>query len=212
MISVSIIEDDHLVRVNLQTLINAAPGFRCIEVFESCESGISQIVTNPPDVLLMDLGLPGMSGVDGIRLLKKELPTLDVIVLTIHENHEVVFEALCAGATGYLVKTMDIERLLGSIAEVHDGGSPMSTQIARMVVTSFSNSRSETVKNHLTPRETEVLHVLCLGYSYKMIADELSISDETVRQHLKNIYRKLEVHSKSEAVARAFRDGLISRF
>jgi DNA-binding NarL/FixJ family response regulator len=206
MITVSIVEDDHDVRESLALLIDSAPGFACIGTFPDCESALDGIPVHPPDVVLMDLALPGLSGIEGIRRLRALCPGLDIVVLTIHENDNMVFQALCAGACGYLIKSEDPDRLLDALREVHDGGAPMSTRIARMVVGSF---RVRT-PSALTPRETEVLSELCTGKSYKMIADALIISEETVRRHLKNIYKKLEVHSKSEAVAKALQERLIS--
>ena len=195
-------------RESLALLIGSAPDYQCQATYPDCISAVPGICARPPDVVLMDLGLPGLSGIDGIRLLKAELPSLDVIVLTIHENDEMVFQALCAGACGYLLKNEHPERLLDAIREVHEGGAPMSTQIARMVVHSFQVQKPTS----LTPRETEVLSELCKGKSYKMIADALAISQETVRRHLKSIYRKLEVHSKSEAVAKALQERLIDGY
>jgi DNA-binding NarL/FixJ family response regulator len=154
----------------------------------------------------MDIGLPGMSGIEAIKKIKAKYPKLDILVLSIHENDQYVFDALCAGATGYLTKDTPPKRILAGIEEAYNGGAPMSTQIARMVVGSF---KIEPAPEQLTKRETEVLTELCNGSSYKMIADSLFISEETVRKHLKNIYKKLEVHSKSEAVAKAIRDRLV---
>ena len=205
MIAVTIIEDDPDVREGLALLIDSAPGFVCVGHYGSAEEGVLAILDHAPDVVLMDIGLPGISGIEAIQRLKSALPNLDIVVLTIHENDAVVFDALCAGACGYLIKNEQPERLLEALREVQTGGAPMSTQIARMVVRSFQVQRTST----LTPRETEVLGELCTGKSYKMIADALVISEETVRRHLKSIYRKLEVHSKSEAVAKAFQERLV---
>ncbi|OGU35170.1 MAG: hypothetical protein A2068_01175 [Ignavibacteria bacterium GWB2_35_6b] len=153
----------------------------------------------------MDIGLPGMSGIEGIKLLKQQIPDLDILVISIRENDKTVFDALCNGASGYLIKETPPARILEAIREVKNGGAPMSTQIARMVVSSFKVTPSDS----LTQRETEVLTQLCKGMSYKMIADSLFISEETVRRHIKSIYRKLEVHSKSEAVAKAIKEKLV---
>jgi DNA-binding NarL/FixJ family response regulator len=205
MISVSIVEDDDDIRESLALIINSTDGFSCNNTYGECWPAIKGIDKDLPDVMLMDIGLPGMSGIEGIRKIKEKHPDLDIIVLTVHENDEIVFEALCAGACGYLVKETPTARILEAIKEVKQGGSPMSTQIARMVVGSFQK-KSEYV---LTSRELEVLNQLCKGKSYKMIGESLFISEETVRRHLKNIYKKLEVHSKSEAVAKALKEKLI---
>jgi DNA-binding NarL/FixJ family response regulator len=206
MITVSIIEDDSDIRESLALLINGTPGFSCIHSYESCEKGIKGILKDPPDVVLMDIGMPGMSGIEGIKVLKEKMPDLDVLVLTIQSESETVFDALCAGACGYLIKDTPPSQLLDAIKECHEGGAPMSTRIARLVVQSFKVEQPTI----LTARETEVLTHLCKGKSYKMIADDLFISEETVRRHIKNIYRKLEVHSKSEAVAKAFKERLVN--
>ncbi len=153
MIDISIIEDDEEIRQSLSILINGTPGFRCLSSFSNCEKALKQIETDLPDVVLMDLNLPGMSGIDGIRIIKELIPDLDILVLTVDKNSQRVFEALCAGACGYLTKDTHPGRLLEAIHEVHQGGAPMSTQIARMVVESFkTNNQSD-----LTRREQEVL-------------------------------------------------------
>ena len=206
MITVSIVEDDVDIRESLALLINGTPGFSCNGTYESCEKGIKGIMKDPPDVALMDIGLPGMTGIEGIRILKEKLPDLDILVLTIQSESDTVFDALCAGACGYLMKDTPPAQLLDAIQESYDGGAPMSTRIARLVVKSFQIEQ----QTLLTSRETEVLTHLCKGKSYKMIADDLFISEETVRRHIKNIYRKLEVHSKSEAVAKAFKERLVN--
>ncbi len=205
MINVSIVEDDDEIRESLAILINGTQGFTCISTYVNCETALRGLVEDPPDVILMDIGLPGMSGIEGIRRVKAQVPDVDILMLTVHCDSKKVFEALCAGACGYLIKDTPPARLLDAIAEAYHGGAPMSTQIARMVVDSFKiNSHSD-----LTQREIEVLNQLCKGKSYRMIADTLFISEETVRRHIKNIYKKLEVSSKSEAVAKALKERLV---
>lgn len=206
MITVTLVEDDSDIRSGLAFLINGTSGYRCIATFGDCFSAIQSIPTQIPDVVLMDIELPGMSGIDGIKALKDKVPHLDIIVLTVHENDDLVFNALCAGACGYLIKETPPARLLEAIREVKDGGSPMSKNIARKVVNSFKVKPPD---NLLTARETEILNGLCQSLNYKTIAANLFISEQTVRVHLKNIYRKLEVHSKAEAVAKAFREKLV---
>ncbi len=205
MISVIIVEDDSEIRESLKLLIESTPDFETLSTFEDAESALKWLDEEIPDIVLMDLGLPGMSGIEAIKKIKEKYPDLDVLVLSIHENDEYVFDALCAGATGYLTKDTPPQKIIDGMNEAYNGGAPMSTQIARMVVGSFKIKPSP----ELTNRESEVLAELCNGSSYKMIADKLFISEETVRKHLKNIYRKLEVHSKSEAVAKAIRDRLV---
>jgi DNA-binding NarL/FixJ family response regulator len=206
MITVSIVEDDKEVREGLALLIDGTEGFSCIAAFGDCETAIVEIVADPPDVVLMDLGLPGMSGIEGSRRLKERLPELDVLVLTVHGETNLVFDALCAGACGYLLKSTPPTRILQAIEQTHRGGAPMSDQIARMVVNSFHAH----FQASLTQREKEVLTLLCQGKSYKMIAGALFISDDTVRYHIKNVYKKLQVGSKSEAVAKALKEKLVA--
>lgn len=205
LIFVSIVEDDAEIRENLALLINETPGFKCIGDYGDCELALEDIPQNLPDIVLMDITLPGMTGIEGIKILKKSYPDIDIIVLTMHDNDQYVFDSLCAGASGYLIKDTSPVKVLDAIKEAVDGGAPMSTKIARMVVGSFKTKPSPDI----TPRESEVLSLLCEGMSYKMIAEDLFISEETVRRHIKSIYKKLEVHSKSEAVAKAFKDKLV---
>ena len=207
MIEVVIVEDDDTVRESLAILIDGAPGFACINRYPDCESAIPGILADPPNVVLMDLALPGKSGIEGIQILKQELVELDILVLTIHRDKKLVFDALCAGACGYLEKDTQPGKLLEAIRETYEGGAPMSSSIARMVVGSFQKT---TVSTPLTNRESEVLQLLCKGKSYKMIAATLFVSEETVHSHIKNIYRKLQVRSKSEAVAKAFQENLVA--
>lgn len=206
MIEVAIVEDDDAVRESLAILINGAPGFECIGHYPDCESGVAGILDDPPNVVLMDIALPGKSGIEGIQMLKQHLPDLDVLILTIHRDRNLVFDALCAGACGYLEKDTQPAKLLEAIRETSEGGAPMSSSIARMVVGSFQRNIPSTP---LTDRESDVLRLLCQGKSYKMIAANLFISEETVHSHIKNIYRKLQVRSKSEAVAKAFQENLV---
>ena len=205
MLNVSIVEDDDEIRESLAILINGTAGFSCIHTFCDCETAIPRILEDPPDVILMDIGLPGMSGIDGIRILKEKMAEIDILMLTVHGDSKSVFEALCAGACGYLIKDTQPGKLLDAIREANKGGAPMSTQIARMVVDSFKTKPH----SDLTQRETGVLTQLCKGKSYRMIAETLFISEETVRRHIKNIYKKLEVGSKSEAVAKALKEKLV---
>lgn len=206
MITVAIVEDDQDIRESLALLINGTPNFSCVGTYPSFEKAQKGILREQPDVVLMDIGLPGVSGIEGIKILKEKMPEIDILVLTIQSEDRVVFDALCAGACGYLMKDTPPAQLLDAIQESYSGGAPMSTRIARLVVESFQ----VTSQSNLTQRETEVLTHLCKGKSYKMIADDLFISEETVRRHIKNIYRKLEVHSKSEAVAKAFKQKLVN--
>jgi DNA-binding NarL/FixJ family response regulator len=207
MIRVALVEDDGAVRELLAALLDADPDIEVVGAWADCESALGPLLARPPDVVLMDIHLPGMSGIEGIKRLRAGAPDTDILVLTILEKDDIVFSALSAGASGYLVKNDDTRQLVAAIREAHRGGAPMSTQIARRVIRSFH--APPIGSSPLTPRETDVLAELCRGKSYKMIADALSISEETVRRHLKSIYRKLEVHSKSEAVIRALKERLV---
>ena len=204
LIAVALVEDDDDIRESLALLIDGAPGFCCLNTYGDCETAIMGIRGEKPDVILMDIQLPGMSGIEGVERIKK-MTAVDIIMLTVHKDDELVFRALCAGASGYLVKNTKPERILEAIRDVYEGGAPMSSNIARMIVNSFRR----TTQSPLTPRETAVLAQLCKGQSYKMIADTLFISEQTVHFHIKNIYQKLQVHSKSEAVAVALRERLV---
>ena len=211
VIRVAIIEDSREVREGLAALINGTRGFSCSSSYYSMEAalaGISQ--QKEPDVILTDIGLPGMSGIEGIEILRERYPQVPIVALTVYDNDEKVFNALCAGASGYLLKTTPPARLLESIREVINGGAPMSPEVARRVVRLFREFRPpETADYRLTPQETELLKLLIEGHHKKTAAREMGISTNTVSFHLKNIYSKLQVHSKTEAVAKALRERLV---
>ncbi|MGH1366237.1 MAG: response regulator transcription factor [Calditrichia bacterium] len=205
VISVAIVEDDREIRDLLTLIIDSSPGFTCKQSFNDCESAIEPILAETPQVVLMDIDLPGMSGINGVAALKEKLLATDFIMLTIKEDDDSIFDSLCAGATGYLLKDTGPADLLLAIREVVDGGSPMSAGIARRVTNSFKRSTD----SPLTTRETEVLNMLCDGKNYKEIATDMFISGDTVRVHIKNIYRKLQVNSRGQAVKKAIKDRLV---
>ncbi|MBX7150896.1 response regulator transcription factor [bacterium] len=205
MIKVAIVEDDQDIRQGLKLLLNSTKGFQLVGEFGDGESAVDALKKNLPDVLLLDIELPGMSGIDVIRKIKANASEVDILMLTVHQEDTMVFESLCAGATGYLIKTASPSQILQAIKDIHQGGAPMSAPIARMVVASFKIEPGVV----LTEREKEVLSKLCEGLSYKLIADRINVSRDTVHAHIKNIYRKLHVHSKSEAVITALRRKLI---
>ncbi|MCB0805855.1 MAG: response regulator transcription factor [Bacteroidales bacterium] len=205
VIAVSIVEDDRDIRDSLAMIINGTPGFVCEHVYGDCESGIKGIPEQGADVVLMDINLPGKSGIEGVKKLKAGNPDIDFIMLTINDDEETIFEALCAGATGYLTKETAPQVILHSIREVYNGGSPMSANIARKVVTSFKTID----ENPLTERETEILRHLCDGSNYTQIAEALFVSKNTVASHIKNIYRKLQVNSRGEVVRKAIKERLV---
>ena len=206
MISVAIVDDQRDIREGLRNLLNMSEGIRCICTFGDAESAIKGIRKAQPDVVLMDIDLPEMSGIECVKILKKENPYLDIIMLTAYTDDEYIFRALKAGAYGYLTKNIFPSKLLSAIREVKRGGSPMSSYVARRVVTSFNNFQNPVPT--LSKREKEVLHLLCEGQSYRDIARKLYVSTNTVRFHLKNIYKKLQVNSRHEAVVKATRVGM----
>ncbi len=203
-IRVAIVEDESSVRDNLAVLINSAPGFCCVSSQPDAERAIAALPGAAPEVVLMDLHLPHKSGIDCVRALKEKLPHTQFVMLTIEENSQRVFESLQAGATGYLVKSATPETILQAISDVHHGGSPISSQIARLLVRSFQKP-SPLPEGAITPRESEILSLLARGYRSKEVADDLKISVPTVNTHVRNIYEKLQVRSRAEAVARFLR-------
>ena len=211
MIKVVVVEDNDSIREGLNILINGTEGYSCIACYSDCESMLKNINKFSPDVLLMDIGLPGMNGIEGIKKVKLMIPELAILILTIYEENDLIFDALCAGACGYLVKKTPPSKLLEAIREAHEGGAPMSSHIARKVIDFFQKKPASSQKSNydLTPREKEILTGLVEGHNFKAIADSLFISIETVRFHFRNIYKKLHVHSQSEAVAKAIKEGLI---
>ncbi|NWG28598.1 MAG: response regulator transcription factor [Ignavibacteriaceae bacterium] len=212
MINVAIVEDNDTIREGLAALINGTTGYKSVGLFRDCESFLAKFSSLDVNVVLMDIALPGMSGIEGVKEAKKLKPDIDILMLTIYEDSEKVFDALCAGACGYLVKKTPPSKLLEAIKEVYEGGSPMSSQIARQVITAFKESKdakSENQEFELSSREKEVINLLAGGNNYQQIADQLLISVDTVRHHIKNIYKKLHVHTQSEAVAKAIRKKII---
>jgi DNA-binding NarL/FixJ family response regulator len=209
-LDVVIVEDVRDVRESLAMLINGSPGFRCARSFRTMEEALRGVLDARPQVVLTDLGLPGISGIEGIRLLQERVPGVPILALTIHDSDEKVFAALCAGASGYLLKNTPPARLLESLREVADGGAPMSPEVARRVVALFRDFRPPAQASYqLTPQENELLKLLVDGHHKKTAAQVMGISVNTVSYHLKNIYGKLQVHSKTEAVAKALRERLV---
>jgi DNA-binding NarL/FixJ family response regulator len=207
---VVIVEDLREVREGLTVLINSTPGFACAGGYRTMEAAVDAMGQAPPDVILTDIGLPGMSGIDGIRILRDRFPETPILALTVYDTDEKIFDALCAGATGYLLKTTPPTRLLEALDEAVQGGAPMSPEVARRVVRLFRDFRPpERASYHLTPQEHALLKLLADGHHKKTAAQELGVSINTISFHLKNIYGKLRVHSKTEAVAKALREHLI---
>jgi DNA-binding NarL/FixJ family response regulator len=203
MITVSIVDDEAALRQSIATFINAAPGFKCISAYPNAADALRGLPEDDPDVVLMDINMAGMNGINCVARLKADHPEMQVVMLTVYEDSEQIFKALASGASGYMLKRQSPVSLLEAIREVHEGGSPMSSSIARKVVASFQNIAAPTTRSgSLSAREEMVLARLVKGWPYKQIAAELNITVPTVRSYLRRIYEKLHVHSRTEAVAR----------
>jgi DNA-binding NarL/FixJ family response regulator len=216
-IHVAIVEDDRPLREGLGLLISATPGYNCPVSYDSVEEALRGIGTGVgagsdaiPDILLLDIHLPGMLGSDGVKLFREKFPTMQVLMLSVYAEQDKIFESICNGACGYLLKRTPPAKLLEAIREAHDGGAPMSPEIARKVVTLFQNTRQpEKIEERLTPQEVKLLQLLSDGHSYQSAAGQLNISVNTVRNYVRSVYDKLHVHSKNEAVSKALRSGII---
>lgn len=205
-ITVSIVEDNEQLRTTLARVLNRAEGFRCLSHYGNAEEALKDLPTVKPEVVLMDINLPGINGVECVRQLKQVLPEVQVIMLTVYEDTDNIFNALAAGASGYLLKRTKSAELLEAIREVHRGGSPMTTHIARKVTQSFQKAGSSPQPTeNLSQREQEVLDCLSQGFLYKEIAEKLGISYETVHTYIRRIYEKLQVRTRTEAVAKFLR-------
>ena len=210
IVKVAIIEDRREIRDALAMLIAGTDGFRCAGAYRAMEEALDKIGRDIPDVVLADIGLPGMNGIEGVRILKERYSDLLLMMLTVYDDDERIFDALCAGACGYLLKRTSPARLIESLKEAVEGGSPMSPEVARKVVALFREFRPpERADYQLTPHETRLLKLLVQGHNYKTAAAELGVSFHTIHFHMRNIYQKLQVHSKSEAVSKALRNRII---
>jgi DNA-binding NarL/FixJ family response regulator len=209
VITTTIVEDKQTIREGIAAMIGATDGLECKAAYDCCEDMLENLAADRPDLILMDIGLPGMSGIEGIKRVKELQPDCLVLVLSVYDDDDHIFDALCAGACGYLIKKTPPARLIEAIREAHVGGSPMNSHIARKVVTFFQKQAAPATGTEaaVTEREKEILASLAQGNSYKLVADALDISIDTVRFHIRNIYRKLHVHTQSEAVAKAVRRG-----
>lgn len=206
MISVSIVDDEKGLRDSIATFVNGSPGFRCVSSYGNAEAALCGLPSDRTDVVLMDINMAGMTGIECVEKLKATNPGMQIVMLTVYEDTDQIFAALSAGASGYLLKRLSPTKLLQAIREVHAGGSPMSSSIARKVVASFRKAGPATEKQpHLSPREQSVLDHLAKGLTYKQIADQLDISIDTIRTYLRRIYEKLHVQSRTEAVAKYLR-------
>ena len=211
LIKVAIFEDNKHLRESLQILLNGTPGYTCVGAYPACSYLLPHLKANQCDIVLMDIEMPGMSGIEATRIIKESLPHVQVLIQTVFFDDDSIFRAICAGASGYILKTTTPAAYMEAIRDVHSGGSPMTAGIARRVMELFrANLQPPTTENYeLTDREKDVLQHLVSGKSYKMIADAIQISHDTVKTHIKNIYVKLRVHSSSEAVAKVIRERII---
>jgi len=209
-ISVAIVEDHHQFRECLEFLLRNTTGYACTGAYRTMEEALEKIGSNVPQVVLLDIRLPGMDGVQGVRVLKERFPQLLVLMNTVYDDDERIFDALCAGASGYLLKRTPPALLLDSVRQAVAGGAPMSPEVARRVIRLFREIRPpERVDYELTPHEIRLLQFLVDGHSYKSAANALNVTPKTISFHLQKIYEKLQVHSKSEAVSKALRNRII---
>ncbi|HTJ52130.1 MAG TPA: response regulator transcription factor [Cyclobacteriaceae bacterium] len=202
---VLLVEDDQEIRNSFTLIVNSSQKFTVVNSYSNCEEAIENINRDKPEIILMDIELPGMNGIQGTKQIKDKSPHIDVIMVTVYEDSELVFEALKAGASGYITKSANYMELLTALEEIMKGGAPMSSRIARMVIDNFHVNPN----SPLTKRETEILQLISEGKTYTQISEELFISKETAKTHIKNIYSKLQVNSKSEAIAKANLEKLI---
>ena len=210
IIKVSIVEDQRDIREGLASLIKFTDGYQCTGSFRSMEEALEKMQFELPHIMLVDIGLPGMNGIEGIRLLKEKWPEILLLMLTVYEDDEMIFDALCAGACGYLLKKTPPARLIESLTEAMDGGAPMSPEVARRVIKLFREiSPPDKADYQLTPHELRLLKLLVEGHNYKTAATAQGVKVTTIAFHMRNIYEKLQVHSKSEAVSKALRNRLV---
>ncbi|MEO8149260.1 MAG: response regulator transcription factor [Bacteroidia bacterium] len=203
-IKLAMVEDDHIISNSLQQVINENENLLLQGYYYNAEDFVKAYHALDVEVVLMDIGLPGMSGIDAVKLCKKTKPAVHFLMNTIYEDTEKIFESLCAGATGYILKTIEGDKLYQSILDLKNGGSPMSAQIARKVVLSFGNRGTQQNTEQLTVREKEIVELLAHGYLYKEIADKLFLGVDTVRTYVRSIYKKLEVHSRTQALNKVY--------
>jgi len=209
-IRVALVEDKRLIREGLGAILDRAAGIACVGTYASAEDALRGLEESPADVLLLDIQLPGMSGIEAVSVLRERFPDLKVLMLTVYEDEEKVFEAICNGACGYLLKKTPPLQIAEAVRQARRGGSPLSPEVARQIVRHFQNeSAPKPGQSALTPQERSLVRLLADGFSYQAAAERLDVSINTVRDHVRNVYEKLHVHSRSEAVSKALRRGLI---
>lgn len=208
---VTIFEDNRILREGLTQLIGGSPGFICAGAFANCSNLVNDIENTSPDVILMDIEMPGMNGIEAVKIIKSQFPNVKIMMETIFDENDKIFQSICNGAEGYILKNTAPVQLLSAIREIYEGGAPMTPSIASKVLKMFKRQPAESILEefNLSDREKEILKCLVEGMSYKMIADACFISADTVNGHIKNIYKKLQVHSKGEAVAKAIKGRIV---
>ena len=210
-IRVLIFEDNHSLRIGIAQLISTTPGYQCVGAFEDCSNLIRNVKDTAPDIVLMDIGMPGINGIEAVKILREKFPDLKILMQTVFEENEKIFQSILAGASGYILKNTPNARFLEAIKETYEGGAPMSpsiaTKVLKMVVHQPAHPHLHSF--NLSEREKEVLAYLVRGMSYKMVAEACGISIDTVRVHIRSIYEKLHVHSKGEAIAKAIKGNIV---
>ncbi len=211
ILNVVVFEDNRHLRESLQFLLNLTPGYHCLGAYPNCKNLLENLKGKDCDICLMDIEMPGISGIEATKIIKKNFPQISVLIQTVFSDDDSIFQAICAGASGYILKTTSPDQYIEALSDVQSGGAPMTPSIARRVLQLFkSNVLTPSQEDYnLTEKEKQVLQKLTEGKSYKMIADELTISIETIKTHIKNIYSKLHVHSAPEAVAKAIQERIV---
>lgn len=212
IIKIMIVEDNRFIRTGWEAVIQANKNFNLVGSFPDCETAFSSEAPQETDLVLMDIGLPGMSGIEGVKYLKEKYPNIIIVMCTVHEDSEEIFQAICAGAVGYLTKRTSPDELIKSLIEAYNGGSPMTPSVARKVIGSFQNAKVSDAENkisELNEREQQILNLMAQGKSYSTIADEVCLSIDGVYYHIRHIYEKLHVHSRAEAVAEGLKKRII---
>jgi len=210
-IRITIFEDSKHLRESLEIVLNGTPGFTCCGAYRDCSDLLRRVERDNPDIILMDIEMPGMNGIEATRLIKEKFPDKHVLIQTIFSEDDYIFRAICAGASGYILKTTSLAGYIEALHDVRNGGSPMTPGIARRVIELFRNNvpANTTAQYNLTEKETLVLQLLVSGKSYKMIASNLDLALDTIKTHIRNIYIKLQVNSNTEAVAKALKSGIV---
>lgn len=208
-IRVTLYEDNTDLRESMSVLLRGTPGVEFTGAFMNCDDVLAQVKELKPEIVLMDIDMPGTNGIEGLRIIKKSFPSIEILMLTVFDDNERIFESICAGASGYILKTVSPAEIISAIHELHNGGAPMTPSIARKVLRLFPKSSPADSSYDLTAREKETLSWLAKGYSYKMISEQMDVTIHTVNAHCKKIYEKLHVHSNTEAIAKAMNEKIV---